>query len=133
MFKQRNILTVYLLWIITFGIYGIVWFVKTKNEMNEAGAQIPTAWLMIIPIVNIFWLYKYCEGYATVAKKDNNPGVWFLVAFIPGINIVAPGLFQSTFNSLSGAAAGSSVGMPQQQSGQDQMQQPQQPQQPGQI
>jgi hypothetical protein len=41
--KQRNVAAVLFLSIITFGIYTIVWFVKTKNEMNKLGAQIPTA------------------------------------------------------------------------------------------
>ncbi len=55
--QQRSPFLVFLLSLITFGIYGIVWYVKTKNEMNARGAQIPTAWLLIIPIVNIYWLW----------------------------------------------------------------------------
>lgn len=47
-------MAVLLLPLITFGIYQIVWYVKTKNEMNQLGATIPTAWLVIVPIVNIW-------------------------------------------------------------------------------
>lgn len=121
MFKRRNILAVYIFMIITFGIYGLVWFVKTKNEMNEAGARIPTAWLIIIPIANIYWMYKYCEGYAENVKKDNNTILWFLLAFFVGI--VIPAIFQSTFNDLAGSA----------QPAQPVAQQPAKPQQPGQM
>jgi hypothetical protein len=42
--KQRNAASVLFLTLFTLGIYGIVWSVKTKNEMNKLGAQIPTAW-----------------------------------------------------------------------------------------
>jgi len=40
--------------LLTLGIYVLVWFVKTKREMNTKGAEIPTAWLIIIPIINIY-------------------------------------------------------------------------------
>jgi hypothetical protein len=53
MVEQRNPLMVLILIIITFGIYGLAWMVKTKNEMNELGADIPTAWFIIIPILNL--------------------------------------------------------------------------------
>ena len=69
MVKNRNIVMVYILSMITFGIYGIFWTVATKNEMNGLGAEIPTAWLIIIPIANIYWMYKYCEGFSEKVKK----------------------------------------------------------------
>ncbi len=63
MIKNRNIVAVYLLTIFTLGIYGIYWQVQTKEEIKGLGADIPTAWLLIVPIANIYWLYKYAEGY----------------------------------------------------------------------
>ena len=83
--KRRNIVMVYLFTLITFGIYGIYWMVSTKDEMNELGASIPTAWLVIVPIANIYWTYKYCEGFATKVKKDNNTILWFIVYILVGI------------------------------------------------
>lgn len=53
---------VLVLTIVTLGIYGIVWMVKTKNEMVSAGADIPTAWLIIIPIANLYWMWKFSAG-----------------------------------------------------------------------
>lgn len=41
--NKRSPLAVFFLPIITFGIYGLVWYVQTKEEMNRKGAQIPTA------------------------------------------------------------------------------------------
>lgn len=97
--KKRNIFVVYLLMIITFGIYGIYWFVSTKEEMNSLGAKIPTAWLIIVPIANLYWIYKYCEGFAEKVKKDNNTVLWFIVYILVGI--VMPGIVQSELNKLA--------------------------------
>jgi len=41
--QHRDPIMVFFLSLITFGIYALVWYVRTKNEMNAKGAQIPTA------------------------------------------------------------------------------------------
>ena len=99
MVKNRNIVMVYILSMITFGIYGIFWTVATKNEMNGLGAEIPTAWLIIIPIANIYWMYKYCEGFSEKVKKDNNPILWFVLYILVGI--IMPAIVQSELNKLA--------------------------------
>ena len=105
MVKERNIILVYIFTLITGCIYGIYWMVSTKNEMNnEFGAEIPTAWWLIVPIGNIWWLYKYAEGFAMKVKKDNNVALWVILFIL--VTIVAPGFVQSELNSK---AAGGSV------------------------
>jgi hypothetical protein len=99
--KRRNILAIYLLTLITFGIYMIYWLVQTKKEMNSLGAAIPTAWLLIIPIANIYWMYKYCEAFAVYVKKDNNTILWFILYIL--IGIIMPALVQSELNKLANA------------------------------
>lgn len=96
--EQRNPFVVFLLSLITFGIYGIVWYVKTKNEMNARGAQIPTAWLIIIPIANIYWVWKYSEGVELVTKKEMSTAVAFILLFLLGI--IGMAIIQSKFNSI---------------------------------
>ena len=44
---NRNPILVFVLAVCTCGIYGLVWYVKTKEEMNQQEAGIPTAWLLI--------------------------------------------------------------------------------------
>ena len=97
--KKRNPVLVLVLSIVTFGIYGIYWFVKTKEEINSLGAQIPTAWLIIIPIANLYWYYKYAEGFAKYVKRDNNTIMYFLLIFFVGI--VAMVVFQTELNKLA--------------------------------
>jgi ABC-type transport system involved in cytochrome c biogenesis permease subunit len=99
MVKERNRFLVYLFSLITFGIYLLYWVVSTKNEMNRLGAKIPTAWLIIIPIANLYFAYKYCEGFSEKVKKDNNTVLWFILTII--IGIVMPAIVQSELNRLA--------------------------------
>src|SRR5581483_10513180 len=82
MIKHRSPVAVIIFSIITFGIYTIVWTVKTKNKIKSLGAQIPTAWLIIIPFANLYFWYKYSEGFSTFVKKDNSPILWFLLLLV---------------------------------------------------
>jgi len=97
--SRRSLIKVYVFGIITLGIYFIFWLIKTKNEMNSLGAEIPTAWLLIIPIANIYWLYRYAEGFSKVIKKDNNPGLWFILFWL--VPIIIPAIVQSEFNKIA--------------------------------
>ena len=96
--KKRNPALVIIFSIITFGIYGFYWTIKTKNEINSLGANIPSVWLLIIPIANMYFMYKYAEGFAECVKKDNNSILWFLLYLI--IAPVAIILFQVELNKL---------------------------------
>lgn len=50
--KKRNLFTVLLLSIITFGIYDIYWLVKTKAVLNkETRIHTPTIWLLFAPVL----------------------------------------------------------------------------------
>ena len=97
--KSRNLAAVYILGIITFGIYLLYWLISTKNDINSLGAKIPTGWLLIIPIANIYWAYKYCEGFAENVKKDGNTLLWFIVYVL--IGIIMPAIVQSELNKIA--------------------------------
>lgn len=88
--------------VITFGIYALVWVVKTKTEINSLGGKIPTAWLLIIPFVNLYFIYKYAEEFSKFVKKDNNAILWFLLYLV--ISPVFMILAQIELNKLSGPA-----------------------------
>ena len=90
--KERSIGLCILYTIITLGIYIIYWFYSTKNEMVELGADIPTFWLAIIPIVNIYWMYKYFVGVAKVANKSSDTGLIYFILYI----VFAPAMLTIT-------------------------------------
>lgn len=98
--KNRSPIAVFLLTIVTLGIYGIVWYVKTKGEMNKQGAEIPTAWLIIIPLVNIWWLWKYSEGVEKITGGKTSGVLSFVLLWLLGS--IGMAIVQSEFNSKSG-------------------------------
>ena len=79
---KRSVIAVILLSFLTFGIYHLYWYVKTKDEMVAQGADIPTAWLLIIPFANIYWLWKWSEGVEHVTRGKMAAGVSFLLVFL---------------------------------------------------
>ena len=95
--KHRSPAAPLLLPLITFGIYQIVWYVKTKNEMNRFGAQIPTAWLIIVPIASIWWLWKYSVGVERVTNNGISRHGSFWLIFLLGS--IGDAIVQSTFNT----------------------------------
>lgn len=97
--KKRDPILVVILSIITLGIYIIYWFVKTKEEINSLGADIPTSWLMIVPVANVYLLYKYCEGFSIYVKKDNLGPVWLLVSL--AIHVLIIPIIQVELNKLA--------------------------------
>ncbi|MNL33863.1 hypothetical protein D3C87_1557970 [compost metagenome] len=99
--KKRNLFAVLLLCLFTFGVYSIVWPVKTKIEMNRLGANIPTAWLIIIPIVNIYWLWKYSEGVEQVTNGKQSAALAFILLFLLGV--IGYMVIQNEFNKLADA------------------------------
>lgn len=97
-FQKRGLVEVVLLCLFTFGIYQLYWNVVTKRELNKAGAQIPNAFLMIIPLVNFYFWYCYAKSYVELVRKSQNDTdviVYFLVACMPLFRTV---LFQKGYN-----------------------------------
>lgn len=94
--KYRNMFIQVILYIITFGIYGLYWFYVTFNELSTAngkteGAGCLWTFLLLIPIASLFSIWKHSTEYAEFV--DNKypgialfilwlvfaPAVWFLV------------------------------------------------------
>jgi len=96
--KERNILLVYILGFVTLGIYFIYWLYETEKELNELRANIPTFILYFIPIVNIYWLYRYTKGWAYVSRRDDVIVYFILFLFL---GIVMPYLVQKSLNQIA--------------------------------
>ena len=107
--KQRSPIAVFLLPFVTFGIYSLVWQVKTKNELNSLGADIPTAWLIIVPFVNLYWLWKYSEGVEKVTNGAVTAILAFVLQFLLGS--IGEAILQNEFNKP--VAAMGAPGSPQ--------------------
>jgi hypothetical protein len=95
---KRSPIAVFFLSIFTFGIYIIVWRVMTKGEMNRLGANIPSAWLLIIPFVNIWWLWEYSGGVELVTKKQMSQVVAFILVVL--LSAIGDAILQDSFNKI---------------------------------
>src|SRR5690606_14941331 len=101
---KRSVVAVLVLSLVTFSIYSIIWLVKTKNEMNTQGANIPTAWLLLVPIVNLWWLWKYSGGVEHVTRGKTSQVISFVVLWLlGGISFLPIGsaILQDGFNKVA--------------------------------
>lgn len=94
--NKRSVAAVVILTLITFHIYSIVWAVKTKNEMVRQGADIPTAWLLIVPVANIYWLWKWAGGVEHVTRGKASQAIAFIMIFL--LDVIGMAIVQSWFN-----------------------------------
>jgi hypothetical protein len=95
---KRSVAAVILLPFITFNIYYIVWLISTKREMVARGADIPTGWLLIVPIANLYWMWKWCVGAEHVTRGKSSAGLNFVLLWLLGS--IGGGIIQSSFNSV---------------------------------
>ena len=98
--KQRNLWAMLPLMVVTFGIYWIVWFVKTRGEMGRLGGKIPTAWLLLVPFVNYYLLYKYYRAaeFVTGRVKAKTCFAWHLFAGAIGLVVSFDAIGRLIFN-----------------------------------
>lgn len=99
--KHRSPAAVLLLPFVTFFIYPIYWYVSTKGEMNKLGANIPTAWLIIVPFVSIWWMWKYAEGVEKVTNEKTSGVLAFLLLWLLGS--IGAAIIQDSFNKIEAA------------------------------
>lgn len=98
--QNRSPVTVFLLGLVTFGLYTWYWLVKTKGELNKLGATIPTAWIWLIPFVGtIWWYWKYSEGVEHVTGGKMSGVLSFILLML--ISGVAPAIRQDAFNKVT--------------------------------
>ena len=98
--KQRNPIAVFLLGLVTCGIYSLYWAVKTKGEMNKMGEQIPTAWILLIPIIGaVWWFWKYSEGVGRITKENPSGIMAFILLFLLGS--IGQAIIQDFFNKVT--------------------------------
>ncbi len=73
--KKRNPIVVFLLSIVTFGIYDIYWLVSTKKVLNQKTKQhVPTIWLIVGPIILL--IVGYILFFAGAGSIKSQSGVY---------------------------------------------------------
>lgn len=99
---QRNPVVVLVLTLVTCGLYGLYWFWVTRDEINSLGGDVPHPILIIIPIANLYFLWKYSECLAkNVIQKEDSKIMYFLLFIV--IGIVGIFLAQTELNKRANA------------------------------
>lgn len=102
--KNRNIICIILLFIFTFGLYGIYWTYVTADALNEEelGDKLMNYIVAILlslitfGIYGIYWAYKFYRKADRVLGTNN-----FLVSFLLhlfGFSIVSAAITQNEMN-----------------------------------
>ena len=99
--KKRSPAVVLILMCVTFGIYAMIYFYKTKEEMNTLGAGIPSYILIFIPIANIYWIWKWCAGVEKVTNKAMSAGLAFVLLLC--LSVIGVAVVQSKLNTVATA------------------------------
>ena len=105
--KKRNIAVCIILSLVTFGIYGIYWFVQLNNDIQNV-ANPPKRTSAIVAILlgvitaGIYWWFwaKKMGDYLDIGLKNHNlpedhHGTLYLILHILGLGIVAWCMMQS--------------------------------------
>lgn len=96
--QKQNPLTVFLLTLVTFGIYGVIWLARTRGEMVRKGADIPTTFLIIVPFVNYYYLWKWSQGVEHVTNGKMSWIVAFVLEWVLGP--IGLAIIQDSFNNV---------------------------------
>ena len=103
---KRNIVTMILLFIFTFGIYPIVWTCKFQGELKEKTGEGFGAWghffmsLLTFGIYQIYWQYAAGKRLAKLGAEDRSI-IYLIIALLSGIGTaINPFLMQDQANKL---------------------------------
>ena len=100
-YTREGVGTLILMSVLTMGLYGLVWFIRTRNEMvKHAQAQIPPNWHLVIPILNLIWMWHWAGGVQKATNGRTTQMIAFLLVFFLGI--IGMIIMQGKFNELAG-------------------------------
>lgn len=81
MVKERDPIMVIVYTMLTCGIYGLYWLFETSKELVELGAELPNIWFIIIPGLNIYYMYIYLQEWHRIVKYEQD----FMMVLIIGL------------------------------------------------
>lgn len=80
--QRRNPWFLLFLEMVTLGLYRIIWYFRTARKLKQLGAEIPSAWLMFVPIVNLWWLWRFAAGVDKgTSGRVGTIGAFFVLLF----------------------------------------------------
>lgn len=116
--KQRSIVSVILLSLLTCGIYSIYWFVVVTNEIQASlrnpdgsvgsGGMCFLLGIVTCGIYTIYWYYKQGQRVSQLRQENglqsNDNTVLYVILSIFGLAIVADAIIQGELNAVIDAS-----------------------------
>ena len=112
MVKERNVAVCVILSLVTFGIYGLVWFFNINSDARTvsgdntiSGGKAFLFTLLTCGIYGIYWNYKMgktiYQAEVNRGMTDNDNSVLYVVLSLIGLGIVNYCLIQNDLNSMA--------------------------------
>ena len=98
---EKSPITVLLLMFVTVGIYGLVWLYQCTEEMKSRGADIPSFFFILIPILNLYFIWKFYGGVEHVTKGEVSAVTVFILSLLGPLGLVSFWMVQSGFNKVA--------------------------------
>lgn len=104
--KHRSAAAVFWLPLITFGIYSLVWYAKTRGDMNRNGQKAMSTWWLLVPFAFFWYFWSLSKTIETVtgASKGANYALLLLLGWV-GQTIVQARINGTRVNVALPAAA----------------------------
>lgn len=64
--QHRSALAVFILTVVTFGIYSVIWYAKTRGDVNRNGAHAITTWWILVPFSMFWYGWSLAKGISLV-------------------------------------------------------------------
>ncbi len=103
--KKRSIGVMVVLWLITFGVYPLIWYCSFQNQLKKTtgkgfgGAGHFFVSIFTLGIYFIYWQYAAGKRLAMLGAEDKSV-LYLILAFVPLVGMICPFLMQSQANNL---------------------------------
>lgn len=113
MIKRRDIGIMVALWVMTLGLYGLVWLYNTSDELSQYNKKtdnpLALVLLALIPPLNVFVIWWHVQAVARISASGGRKGIgenslfllWF--PWLPVVPTVGAILSQVQLNKRASA------------------------------
>lgn len=97
--KHRSMPGFIALLLLTCGIYFIIWYFSTANELRKSGQDVPSIWLTLIPLAAFWWIWKYVQAANVVTNNAMGKPLMYILLLC--VSVVGIPLLQLEYNKIS--------------------------------
>lgn len=77
--------------------YNYYWFITTARGLrSQTKAPIPTTWLIVVPLANYWWMWRYSQAVEAYTKEKLQAALAFLL--IAALGSIGMGIIQDSYN-----------------------------------